>query len=142
MVKNEYSTAQKRTLLDFLKSNSDRDFTIDEIILAMTLESAEGLVSPAKSSVYRQIKKLCENGLVRRFESKDKNSFVYQFIESTEECDRHFHLKCVRCGKLYHVECSFLDSAKEHIRQKHGFVIGENQSILYGVCEKCIQTER
>ena len=60
-MRTSYQTQQKAALLSFLEQNAERQFTIDEILSAM------GEIAPAKSTAYRLIKKLCDDGQVRRF---------------------------------------------------------------------------
>lgn len=130
-MKREYNTEQKRRIIEFLKSHSDRHFTTDEISKAICVDGA------GKSTVYRQISKLFKTGIIRRFEAVGSKSFVYQYAGVQDDCDHHYHLKCVKCGRLIHMECARLDEVSEHISKEHDFLIGYGQSILYGECSKC-----
>ena len=126
-----YNTNHKKKILDFLIANEAHHFTIEEIIEALNT----GDSVPGKSTVYRQISALMREGIVRRFESPDTDSFVYQYAAGVD-CDHHFHLKCVRCGKLIHMECKQLNDVRDHILREHGFLIG-GSSIIYGICADC-----
>lgn len=55
-----YNTEQKKAVLQFLLANSRQPYTIEEIARALT-----GVVG--KSTVYRQIPLLVNEGYVRRF---------------------------------------------------------------------------
>lgn len=132
MMKREYNTEQKRMITDYLKQHSDRHFTTEEISDAVCREGT------GKSTVYRQISKLLESGVIRRFEAPGSKSFVYQYADAHEDCDRHYHLKCVKCGRLIHMECAHLDEVRDHIESKHDFIIGYGQSVLYGECSSCV----
>ena len=57
--------------------------------------------------------------------------------EPARNCDSHIHMQCVRCGKVIHLDCHFLDEINEHIEEHHGFTIICKGSILYGMCESC-----
>lgn len=126
-----YNTNHKKRILDFLIANKERHFTIEEIIEALSGEDG----SPGKSTVYRQVSALMRDGIVRRFEAPDEDSFVYQYAVGVD-CEHHFHLKCVRCGKLIHMDCVQLDEVRDHILREHGFLIG-GSSIIYGICAVC-----
>ncbi len=131
MKRNTYMTGAKKQLLDFFAAHKDRHFTVDQIVEA--LSSSESC--PGKSTVYRQIAKLWEDGILRRFESADADSFVYQYAVG-EGCEHHFHLKCASCGMLIHMECDKLSEVREHILKDHGFLIG-GSSVIFGVCAAC-----
>ena len=131
MKRTAYMTGPKKQILDFLIAQKEHHFTVDEILDALTKEN----VRPGKSTVYRQINRLLEEGVVRRFESADASSFVYQYAVGID-CEHHFHLKCDRCGKLIHMECDHLHDVKGHILKEHGFLIG-GSSVIYGICADC-----
>ena len=123
--------SQKKRILDFLMLHREHHYTVEELIDALAVQGEK----PAKSTVYRQIAGLLEDGVVRRFEAPGESSFVYQYAAGVG-CEHHFHLKCTRCGKLIHMECEQLQEVREHIRREHGFLIGGN-SIIYGICSAC-----
>ena len=131
-MKREYNTEQKRRIIDFLKMNRDRHFTVDEITDSVCGETGSG-----KSTVYRHIGKLLESGEIRRFEASGSNSFVYQYADVNKACDEHYHLKCVCCGRLIHMECKRLDEVKDHVKAEHDFIIGCDRSVIYGKCASC-----
>ena len=62
---------------------------------------------------------------------------TYQYVEHGHKCDSHLHLKCVRCGRIIHLECGFMDEISEHIYKDHGFELQCKNSILYGICKEC-----
>lgn len=130
-MKREYNTEQKRMITDYLKTHGDRHFTVEEI------SEAVGRQGAGKSTVYRQISKLLEAGVIRRFESPSSSSFVYQYAGANEDCCRHYHLKCVKCGRLIHMKCERLDEVREHIIRDHDFIIGYGSSVIYGECTSC-----
>lgn len=131
-----YMTSHKKRILDFLIDHKDRHYTIDEIVRALSV----GDKKPGKSTVYRQISSLLEDGVIRRFEAADSDSFVYQYAVGVG-CEHHFHLKCARCGNLLHMECDKLTEVRQHILADHGFLIGGN-SVIYGVCAACRKGEK
>lgn len=133
MKRHNYMTAQRKSLIDFLSAHSERHFTIDEIIAQLH----EGQAQPGRSTVYRQMKKLVDSGAVRRFESPDSRSFVYQYANDSDCCEAHFHLKCSRCGRLIHMDCERLSHVRSHIEAEHDFIIGAGKGIIYGECTAC-----
>lgn len=134
-----YRTEGRQQLLSFLMNHPDKQYTVDEITEAINEEGSGGRTA-AKSSVYRQLSALCEDGTVRKYRADTQSSFVYQLMSHTD-CGHHFHLKCLVCGKLIHLECALSDELLEHISTDHHFRVDSGRSILYGCCESCAAAE-
>ena len=58
-------------------------------------------------------------------------------VEPGRGCEQHLHLKCVKCGKIIHLECHFMEEISHHIEESHGFTLQCKNSILYGICKEC-----
>ena len=131
-----YKTAGRQRLLEFLQSHPDRQFPVDE--LAEELDRGREAPSGGnrKSSLYRHLSELCHEGTVRKYRSDTQSAYVYQYV-GRGECCRHFHLKCVSCGALIHLECAVSQELLTHIRSDHGFSVDSGRSILYGTCAGC-----
>ena len=89
-----------------------------------------------KATVYRRLERLVEDGIVRRFVSDDAKVSCYQYAGG-EACKNHYHLKCLKCGELLHVECDYLDEMSSHVLEHHGFTVDTHKITICGVCEKC-----
>ncbi|MBQ7766052.1 MAG: transcriptional repressor [Lachnospiraceae bacterium] len=131
-MKSTYQTQQRKILLDFLAASHDRQFTIEEIMEGLYEEGR----SVPQSSVYRLMKKLVEEGVVRRHSKEDSRQFVYQIIES-EECHSHLHLQCTACGKLVHLSHEATKEAKQWMQGTTGFELDQEKTFLYGTCTDC-----
>lgn len=131
--RKEYNTEQRKMLLNYLKENSEREFSIDALSLELG-EISGGKIG--KSTIYRQVKELCRSGLLRRFRKEGK-TVVYQYMEHGGDCCNHFHLKCTACGRLVHLECADAENLAKHIKEKHGFVLDLSKTVLYGLCKEC-----
>ncbi len=131
-------TSQKKRVTAFLAAHKEKHFSIEEIALGLS----ESGVSVPKSTVYRQVNRLFAEGTVRRFETKEKKCFVYQYASGSDACDHHFHFKCVDCGRLMHMECPELNEVRRHIQESHDFVIGVGRSVLYGECKQCLEEKK
>ena len=122
-----YHTDQKDRLLDFLGRNTIRQLKMEEIVSAL-----DGKVG--KSTVYRLMRSLVEEGRVRRFELG--RTIYYQYL-SGAACDSHLHLKCTVCGELFHLNCDHLHEIAAHVQADHGFAIDPSRTVFYGVCGTC-----
>lgn len=130
-----YQTAQKQILLEYLELHHDRAFSIDELATCM-IEDPSLSMAPGKSTIYRIMPKLIQEGRVKRFVKKNSRQFLYQMV-SGEHCERHFHLKCYMCGKILHMEEKQSSKIIDEAFQKQRFMIDQQTSILFGCCESC-----
>ncbi|MBO4229360.1 MAG: transcriptional repressor [Clostridia bacterium] len=128
-----YRTKQKTAVLSLLETHPSTHYSAEEIW--MTLRQ-QGL-SIGKATVYRALDQFVEKGLVRRFVSgQDKSCYQYM-EETTSDASLHFHLRCSRCGKLYHVRCRQLSALGLHLLSRHGFTVDFAKTTLYGICASC-----
>ena len=134
MEKTTYHTAGREHLLSYFADHPTKRLTVDELVAA--LETAQ--VAVGKSTVYRLVGKLCAEGKLTRLRDSVRGCYVYTYAKDTHGCDgRHFHLKCLDCGRLFHLECRHSDALCEHIEGTHHFRIDSGRSMLYGQCESC-----
>ncbi len=126
-----YNTKQSKLVYDFLENNPHKHFSAEEVYFSL-ISNGNNI---GRTTVYRQLDKLCEEEKVRKFFSGENNACCYQ-LES-EDCHNHYHLKCSSCGTLIHTECDFLDKLSSHIFNDHQFKIDGSKTILYGTCQNC-----
>lgn len=124
-----YHTQQRKILIDFLRENFEKSFTIDEIIRSV------GETSISQSTAYRLITKLEEDGIVKRSVRGTSRSFVYQYV-NTEKCEGHLHMKCTGCGKVYHLDSGITSTIQNDIKNSTNFEI-DNHTVLLGKCKTC-----
>lgn len=131
-MRGEYNTRQKRELLSFLKERNLQHFSVDEVVFELR-ERGERI---GRSTVYRYLELLAEQGVVRKYQSV-QGITQYQHVEDASGCDDHFHMMCSRCGNLMHVDCSLMRVMSEHLMKEHGFQLDPRDTILVGVCDQC-----
>ena len=123
-----YHTEQKKILLDFLRSNSGRSYTIEEITSAL-----DGSVG--KSTVYRLMNGLVEEKKVHKSAGEGR-TFLYR-ITADEHCKHHLHLQCKDCGKVLHLDEATSDALLEGVRCARDFLVSEEDTVLMGRCSEC-----
>lgn len=128
-----YHTEQKAALVTFLSENAQRQFTVRELARAVAERTEIG-----ESTVYRLIAGLVEEGRVRRFAVG--RSFYYQFVGG-ENCDSHLHLKCLACGRLFHLDGSVSQFMRRQILATNRFRLDEGETVLFGTCHDCMGQE-
>ena len=130
----EYITEQKTALLNFLRSNHDDAFSVDELTDA--LNASYGDKAPAKSTVYRLITRLTEDGTVKKFAKTGSRCFVYQIV-TEGDCHNHLHLKCLDCGKLIHLDEEISEELLDKVKKINDFSVNEDETVLLGKCAEC-----
>jgi Fur family ferric uptake transcriptional regulator len=128
-----YNTKQKESILELLCTFQNQHFTAAD--LGKKLEENGTPVGTA--TIYRFLEQLTEEGFIRKYTLDGKASACYQYMGNQAACKEHFHLKCLSCGTLFHVQCEFLDNVQSHILQHHHFQIDHTKTVLYGYCQNC-----
>lgn len=136
--KAEYKTRQQSHIISFLSSVGDRHVTVSQI----TAWFKEQGIQVGKTTVYRQLERLQRQGLVQKFVT-DGGGACFQYIGENPAPDEatHFHLKCLSCGRLLHMECDEIAHLKQHIYAAHDFEIQPRQTTFYGHCGECLRTK-
>ncbi|MBO7311158.1 MAG: transcriptional repressor [Clostridia bacterium] len=130
----EYITEQKRTLKKILEDNCDRAYTVDELFCKM--QALYPSKAPGKSTVYRLITHLVNEGAVKRFIKDGERKAAYQIVMG-EHCDCHLHLKCTDCGKLIHLNDKISDELLSTVQSTSDFSVNEEATVLFGTCGSC-----
>ncbi len=126
--RNTYNTKQRDEIVEFFSRHRGGCFTAKELIRS-------GEISVGEATVYRTLSKLAGQGVLKRY-TGDGAGASYQLNES-EACDSHFHLKCERCGRLIHMDCTFMADMKKHIEDSHSFTVNIGKTVIYGLCSDC-----
>lgn len=130
---SEYRTKQREAILHYLKNSNAGHVTIDEVLNMLKVQGE----SVGRTTIYRYMEKLTVQGILRKYYIEEGAGACYQYINESQKCHEHFHLKCLRCEQLLHLECNYLNGIGEHILKHHGFQIDNTKTVFYGICEKC-----
>lgn len=136
--KAEYKTRQQSHIISFLSSVGDRHVTVSQIAAWFKEQD----IQVGTTTIYRQLEKLQCQGLVQKFVT-DGGGACFQYIGESAEPEEvpHFHLKCLSCGRLLHMECHEIAHLKQHIYTEHDFEIQPRQTTFYGHCGDCLRTK-
>ena len=130
----EYQTQQKTLLLDYLARHAENTLSMEEV--AEGLKEDLGDRAPGKSTVYRLVNRLVEEGTVRRFNAEDSRHALFQIVGG-KNCHHHLHMKCTQCGKVMHMNDAQSASIIEQIYGDSSFAVSQEQTTLYGSCAEC-----
>lgn len=125
-----YKTEQKKILLDYLSTHAERAFSLEELLPPM-VERGVG-----KSTVYRLVARLAEEGAVRRYLREGKRGYTYQFFAG-HDCHAHLHLRCTDCARVLHLSDGVSDGLRALLSSDGGFTLDGERTMLYGRCADC-----
>ena len=128
----QYNTKQSQKILEFLKKNSKRDLTAEQILQYVNKkEKVCGL-----TTIYRQLKNLVSENKIKKYNIADNSSCYYQYI-SDDECHEHLHFKCEKCGKTLHLEKFDMNDMSLGLSKQYNVKIDTSKTVLYGFCKNC-----
>ncbi len=85
----------------------------------------------SRGTVYRNLQRLCEMGEIRKREipgGADRFDHL---------CSDHYHVRCIKCGRVFDVDMEHIPDLEEHVRDAHGFSFTGHDIIFQGVCPEC-----
>lgn len=132
------NTRAKTLILNCLKSLDGKHITAEE--LSDMLKSENTPV--AKSTLYRFLSQLEQDGLVKKYFSGENASSCYRFIGEGSECNEHFHLLCRQCGEITHFENPMLEQMIKKLDSTNDFSIDIHDSPFYGTCKSCMGKDK
>lgn len=129
-----YHTKQRAAVLAYFRTHPHAHVTAEELAAALRDDG----ITVGKSTIYRALDKLVESGIIRRFTLNPTDSACYQYAGGEGgTCHSHFHLKCLVCGTLYHIDCEHLQELTAHLGAQHNFTVDYAKTVLYGTCDPC-----
>ena len=120
------NTRQRQVILEALR---ERDWhpTVAEIYEVVR----ERIPRISMGTVYRNLETLLEMGLVRKVEGGSAGA---RFDGITE---RHYHIRCIQCGRLYNIEAMPELSVPHEQLERSGWSVIDQHVELIGRCRQC-----
>ena len=101
--------------------------TADEVYEAIVKEHP----TVSRATVYRNLNRLSETGMIQKIEVPGgPDRFDHQR-------HGHYHVKCVKCGKVFDVDMDYIAGLEEKIKDTRGFRFTGHNIIFTGVCPAC-----
>lgn len=126
----QYNTKQREILISFFEANHDKCFCAEEIVEA--LKNSDISIS----AVYRNLSELESDKKIRKIVKSGTRKAFYQFLDC-DECKDHLHITCTKCGKTSHLGVNESIFIAENVLKNAKFNIDKNNTVLYGLCDKC-----
>jgi Fur family ferric uptake transcriptional regulator len=123
---NQRSTEQRQLIKDILE-HADGHLDADEIYGQARRHSP----SISLSTVYRNLQRFKELGLV------DEHQFGNRRCYEMTSQNKHHHLVCLGCGRVFEFRCPVTGRLKSRIIKEEGFRVTEAEVRLTGYCPEC-----
>ena len=120
------NTVQRQIILDTLRKLNTHP-SIDEIYADIHEEHP----SISKTTVYRNLRQLAENGVIRQVLLPDG---LERYDERTSQ---HYHFRCKNCGSILDVDIDYLAGINSTVQGKYGIQVDEHDVIFSGFCRQC-----
>ena len=132
-MKGEYKTKTRNYIIEYLKENADKRFTAKDIVDALSDKGD----SIDRSTIYRNLERLCQEGSLVKYKESDINASCYQYSEQHEACHQHIHAQCVVCGKIFHLQNDLFKEVEKKMSLEYGIDIDYGKTVLNGRCSDC-----
>ncbi len=123
---NKRNTVQRTLVLE----------TVKELRCHATAEEVYNMIVKkypdiSRGTVYRNLNLLSDIGEIRKVEVPG-GADRYDHL-----CHRHYHARCIKCGRLFDVEMDFIADLEKNIRDTQGFEFTGHDIIFKGICPEC-----
>ena len=133
--KGKYRTRQREEIIEYMENAGGEHITVSDLCEYFRTKGK----SIGQTTVYRQLERLMEEGRVNKYILDESSSACFEYIESDGKCHHPscYHMKCEKCGKLYHLDCHEIEDLTRHLEEHHGFKVDPFRTVFYGVCAEC-----
>lgn len=128
--KSQYKTRQRETLESYLRARPGQHTTAAELCARFSM---------GKATVYRQLERLVEEGMVAKYTVDGTTAACFAYVGPVQASERpvSYHCKCQQCGLLIHLHCDEVEHLRLHMLDHHGFALDACRTVFYGLCETC-----
>ena len=85
----------------------------------------------SRATVYRNLNQLSDNGEIQKMEVPGGP------VCFDHRCIKHYHAKCVKCGKIFDVNMDYMIDLEKTITKSHGFKFSGHDIMFTGTCTDC-----
>lgn len=130
-----YRTQQREALLNYFCRHRGQAMSAQDLAQGI-LDDPTVTPKPGRSTVYRLVQKLADEGLIKRYMQENSRQFVYEMTDRDEHCSEHLHLKCITCEKLIHLDKEETSRVRQDV-ERDGFQLDSRHTVLFGLCAHC-----
>lgn len=119
-------TIQRALVLETVKQ-LQRHVTADEVFAEIAKEHP----NIGRGTVYRNLQRLCEKGEIRKIEVPEGADRYDHILQP------HYHIRCVKCGKMFDVDMPYMHDLEDRAEDFHGFSEVSHDILFKGICPAC-----
>lgn len=134
MKRANYATQKRSEILKYLELHCDEDVSVKDIEQHFQKDNH---TSVNITTIYRYLERLEKEGRILKHNAEKGGKATFQYVKPEHSCQSHLHMKCSSCGKIYHMDCDFMEEFQRHIYEHHHFRLECKTSMLYGLCKAC-----
>ncbi len=136
-IPSSYKTKQREDILSYLRTTQGTHVTPAHVREYFVHQGQ----SISLATIYRQLERLTEEGLVNKYHLAHENGACFEYIDRDNQCSETlcFHCKCEVCGTLIHLECHDMVGMQSHMKETHGFTLNPIRTVFYGTCQECTE---
>lgn len=101
--------------------------TAEEIYEAVSAEHP----NISRGTVYRNLNQLSEDGEIREMEVPGGADHF------DHRCNDHYHVRCLKCGRVFDVDMDYMPDLAKKIKDTHGFQFEGYDLMFKGICPDC-----
>lgn len=133
--KYKFTTQRQVILQAFLESKENHMCAEDVYEFVRDNNPEIGL-----ATVYRSLELFTSLELLKKLDFGDGRS-RYE-LNDHNLAHSHYHLICLKCGKVIEFSYDFMNKMKEKIKKENGFAIVDYQLKFYGYCADCERNDK
>lgn len=85
----------------------------------------------SRATVYRNLNELAKNKKIKKVEIPEgADRFDHQ-------CFDHYHIRCLKCGKIFDVDMEYMKDLEKTIQYPQGFEVEGHDIMFKGICPLC-----
>lgn len=118
-------TKQRRIVLETVRNHTDHPTanTIYEEVHAIDGKISQG-------TVYRNLNCLSENGEILHIKVPGADRYDLR-------TDLHYHIICLKCGKVIDIPFNYLSDPDEKVADATGYTVFRHRAVFEGICPEC-----
>lgn len=129
-MKNQRNSKQRKMILDAVMARCDHP-TADQIYLDARAKNEK----ISRGTVYRNLGLLSEHEAVTNVKVPAADRY-------DSRLDRHYHIFCTGCGKVFDAPLDYHTEYDARIEAETGFQIHRHRLFFEGLCPDCSQKEK